>query len=479
MTGRVGSASASQSITAIAAVWRLGYLFAVKLDDALLLNDSLYYSIQAGRNSEGDWFREALTEQPGAEHGPLTSLYLTPWSLGPGDNVAWQRFATTLLGIATVAVIGLVGRRLAGPRVGLVAAGIAAVYPNLWINDSLVMSESLACLIVAVALLVALDFDRRPGARPGDRLGCPRRPRRADAQRDRPVRARLRRAGVVAGRRLPAAGGAAHRPRRHGGAHGRAVDAVQRGPLRAPGPAVDERRHDAARGQLRHHLLRRHRRVGHPLPRAGADRRVGRRVGALGRATRPRPRLRRRPRRPVARRRRRSTRADPRRLRPGVAGRPGPRRGEGRVGRVAGRGRVVAAGGAGRRRVDRPRAAGRWCAGTVTRSLVAGRPVGRRAGHDGAVLRRPPHQGARGAGRRRPRRRRAWSRRGSGGGRRVEVRTGAPARRCRRRDRRGRWPAPRSADGGTPVPRPRPARRRRRGGTGRRRRRSRCACGAR
>ena len=43
------------------------------------------------------------------------------------------------------------------------AAAIAVVYPNLWINDSLVMSESLACLIVAVALLVALDFDRRPG----------------------------------------------------------------------------------------------------------------------------------------------------------------------------------------------------------------------------------------------------------------------------------------------------------------------------
>jgi len=150
-------------ITAIGAVWRLGYLFVVKIDDRLLLNDSLYYSIQAGRNSEGDWFREALTPLPGAEHGPLTSLYLTPWSLGAGDNVAWQRFATTLLGIATVAVIGLVGHRLAGPRVGLVAAAIAVVYPNLWINDSLVMSESLALLIVAVALLVALDFDERPG----------------------------------------------------------------------------------------------------------------------------------------------------------------------------------------------------------------------------------------------------------------------------------------------------------------------------
>ncbi len=149
-------------ITAIGAAWRLGYLIVAKLGEPLLLNDSLYFSIQAGRNSEGDWFREGLTSLPGAEHGPLTSLYLTPWSIGSGNNVGWQRFAMTLLGIATVAVIGLVGRRLGGARVGLVAAGIAAVYPNLWVNDSLVMSESLALLLVALALLVALDLDRRP-----------------------------------------------------------------------------------------------------------------------------------------------------------------------------------------------------------------------------------------------------------------------------------------------------------------------------
>jgi 4-amino-4-deoxy-L-arabinose transferase-like glycosyltransferase len=150
-------------ITAIGAAWRIGYLVVAKLGEPLLLNDSIYFSIQAGRNSEGDWFREGLTNLPGAEHGPLTPLYLTPWSLGSGDNVDWQRFGTTLLGIATIAVLGLVGRRLAGPRVGLVAAGIAAVYPNLWINDSLVMSETLALLLVSLALLAALDLDRLPG----------------------------------------------------------------------------------------------------------------------------------------------------------------------------------------------------------------------------------------------------------------------------------------------------------------------------
>jgi hypothetical protein len=160
------------AVTAAGAVWRLLYLFVARIDDDLKLNDSLYYSMQAGLNSEGQWFKEALTGQPGAEHGPLTSLYLTPWSLGAWDPVPLQRFAVTLVGIATVAVVGLLGRRVAlsadgtnrvfAERCGLVAAGVAAVYPNLWVNDSVVMSESLAILLVSVALLLAVDVQQRP-----------------------------------------------------------------------------------------------------------------------------------------------------------------------------------------------------------------------------------------------------------------------------------------------------------------------------
>ncbi len=71
--------------------WRLGYLIVAKADQPLLLNDSIYFSIQAGLNSEGQWFEDALTGQPGAEHGMLTSLYLTPWSIGGGDSVFPQR----------------------------------------------------------------------------------------------------------------------------------------------------------------------------------------------------------------------------------------------------------------------------------------------------------------------------------------------------------------------------------------------------
>ena len=75
-------------------------------------------------------------------------------------------------------VIGMTGRRLAtslgavaAERIGLVAAAIAAVYPNLWINDSLVMSESLAMLLVALALYVALGHHASPTVASGILLG--------------------------------------------------------------------------------------------------------------------------------------------------------------------------------------------------------------------------------------------------------------------------------------------------------------------
>src|SRR5439155_5871839 len=59
-------------------------------------------------------------------------------------------------------VIGLLARRLAGDRAGWIAAGIAAIYPNLWVNDGLIMSEPIDTLVVALALLYAYRLIREP-----------------------------------------------------------------------------------------------------------------------------------------------------------------------------------------------------------------------------------------------------------------------------------------------------------------------------
>jgi hypothetical protein len=141
-------------VVAIGFVWRLGLLVVDKWNQELLFNDSIYYSAWAKQLTEGRFFREVFNDLPTAEHGPLTSVLMAPVSW-MGDPVPYQRLVTVICGTVTIAVIGLLGRVLGGARVGIVAAAIAAVYANLWINDGLVMSESVSVLAVSAVLLSA------------------------------------------------------------------------------------------------------------------------------------------------------------------------------------------------------------------------------------------------------------------------------------------------------------------------------------
>jgi len=118
------------TVTAVAAAWRIFYLVAAKWGRQLMLNDSLYYSSQAFQNAHGHWFRNVLGDHPGAEHAPLTSVLLTPSSL-LSNHEFWQRATNTLVGIAVIPLIAMVARRVGGRRVAVIAAAIAAVYPNL------------------------------------------------------------------------------------------------------------------------------------------------------------------------------------------------------------------------------------------------------------------------------------------------------------------------------------------------------------
>ncbi len=137
----------------VAAVVRIGY-WATKIGDDLLLNDSWYYSGQARQLTRGVWFREILADQPGAEHGPLTSLLMWPFSYGDSYQTT-QRLVTLAAGLALVWVLGRFVDELAGRTAGIAAALIAALYPNLWMNDGLVMSESISTLLVALCLWTA------------------------------------------------------------------------------------------------------------------------------------------------------------------------------------------------------------------------------------------------------------------------------------------------------------------------------------
>ena len=126
--------------------------------------DQYYYSLAAEALAEGrgfvvPWF-DTVT-QPAADHPPLTALVAVPASLLPGWSVLPQRLTMCVIGAVAVVVIGYLGRQVAGRRTGLVAGGLAGVAPALWINDGLIMSESLGALTVGGVLLALTGGGKR------------------------------------------------------------------------------------------------------------------------------------------------------------------------------------------------------------------------------------------------------------------------------------------------------------------------------
>jgi 4-amino-4-deoxy-L-arabinose transferase-like glycosyltransferase len=146
---------------------RVGYVLVAKRTEDVL-GDQIWYNDMANQIARGNGFTDPRDGSQQAEHPPLVPIVLTPttWvaeeiSAG-GRHLLPQRLTMAVIGAGVVLLIGLVGRTVAGDRAGLIAAVIAAIYPNLWINDALVMSETLAALSVALAILFAYRLIREP-----------------------------------------------------------------------------------------------------------------------------------------------------------------------------------------------------------------------------------------------------------------------------------------------------------------------------
>jgi hypothetical protein len=96
--------------------------------------------------------------EPSAGHPPLYPAYLAAVSTVGFESSLAHRLASCVLGAVAVGLVGLLGRRLAGDRAGLIAAGLAAIYPNLWINDGLILAESMYTVAIGLVLLAAYRF---------------------------------------------------------------------------------------------------------------------------------------------------------------------------------------------------------------------------------------------------------------------------------------------------------------------------------
>jgi 4-amino-4-deoxy-L-arabinose transferase-like glycosyltransferase len=108
---------------------------------------------------------------PTAFHPPLfPALLAIPSAIGLDSYRAHQMLGC-VLGAAAVPVIGLAARRLAGDVAGVAAAAIAAVFLPLVADDSLLQSESVYGLLIALVLLAAMRLHERPSARRALELG--------------------------------------------------------------------------------------------------------------------------------------------------------------------------------------------------------------------------------------------------------------------------------------------------------------------
>lgn len=142
---------------------RVGYIGIAKWHDEVEFSDALYYATQAQTIAEGGGFQHPDHPREAADHAPLTALSQAPTALAFGKSVLAQRLVQAVYGTLAVVAIGLLGRRVAQrDAVGLWAAGLAAVYPNLWVNDAVIMAETLTALLVALLLWAVYGFVDRP-----------------------------------------------------------------------------------------------------------------------------------------------------------------------------------------------------------------------------------------------------------------------------------------------------------------------------
>lgn len=153
------------AIVGAALVLRLLYVLVVTRHQNDHVYDATWYAGQSLNLAEGRFFPAVFGPAgPDASHPPLVPILLAPvtWIFGLPDDFLPQRLVMVVVGAAVVLLVGLLGRAVAGPRVGLVAAAIAAVSPSFWMPSGIVMSEAPAMALTALLLVAAYRAVREP-----------------------------------------------------------------------------------------------------------------------------------------------------------------------------------------------------------------------------------------------------------------------------------------------------------------------------
>lgn len=162
------------AIIAVGAILRIVWAF--QAEAPVALRDPLLYLVLSDHIASGDGYSYG----PGPEQG--ATAYYPPgyplvlgaavWAvrLLPGDVTTFGVAVglNVVLSVATIGLVFVLARRLVGPTVGLVAAGIWALWPNLIFHSGIVLTETLFLFLFVVLLIVVLgdpEAARAPGPR--------------------------------------------------------------------------------------------------------------------------------------------------------------------------------------------------------------------------------------------------------------------------------------------------------------------------
>jgi 4-amino-4-deoxy-L-arabinose transferase-like glycosyltransferase len=143
--------------------FRVGYVLLVTRHETGKFYDSFWYSVTSSELSRHQFFRIPFHTAPTASHPPLTTFLIGPIGfIIPHETETGQLLTMAVLGAGVVLCVGLLGRAVAGPRVGLAAAALAALAPNFWIPSGILMSETPSMLFLALVLLAVIRLLRKP-----------------------------------------------------------------------------------------------------------------------------------------------------------------------------------------------------------------------------------------------------------------------------------------------------------------------------
>ncbi len=130
--------------------------------------DPFFYHQQANMLADGLGYGEPFTWArqhvlvASAIHPPAFSTWLSIASLGGARTFLAHKAMAAILGTGLVVVAGLIGRRIGGNRVGILAAALVAAYPHLWVIDGVLWPEAGYTFVVGAAILATYRWRERP-----------------------------------------------------------------------------------------------------------------------------------------------------------------------------------------------------------------------------------------------------------------------------------------------------------------------------